>query len=505
MRVGVRDAGDDVNGRFSVKPYPTEAMMPNGIQDRFGMTLSTSSVAAAECLVEGIDRLLSQNHGPELKFQEAIELDESFAMAHGCLAFWYQQRARPDDAKETIVQALALAHRVTRRERQQIEAVGHWVNERGRDSITLIKEHLSEFPRDGLLLRLAHRLYMLGCSGAGSPNFPPEYLALLQSIESRCMDDWAFLAEYAFAHHETGQLEKAMELAQRSLDMNPINAVASHSMTHVHFEQGDATSGEDFLSTWLRGFDAPASSYVHLSWHLALFELALGKYQETLDRYEKYIRPSVVAKSMAALNDSASLMWRLQIYGGTPPPKPWDEVLPLATPAADRPGAAFRDAHAALAFAGSGDHEAMSKMTSRLRKAATGGDSFAREVVLPLVQGIEAFAQENYAESVRLMEPVFPQLVRVGGSHAQREVFEDTILEAYIRAEQFEKAATMLQNRLQQRESVRDTFWLGRVQSGQGQNALAQSSFGRAAKGWESADPDTPELTALNSRLAELN
>ena len=476
--------------------------MRNRIQDRFGMTLSTSSTAAAECLQEGIDRLLSQNHGPELKFQEAIELDEGFAMAHGCLAYWYQQRALPEEARETVIRALALASGVTRRERQQIEAVSHWINGRGRDSISLIKEHLIEFPRDGLLLRLAHRLYMLGCSGAGSPNFPPEYLALLQSVEALCMDDWAFLAEYAFAHHETGQLDKAMELAQRSLEINPTNAVACHSMTHVHFERGDASSGEDFLSDWLRGFDAPASSYVHLSWHLALFELAQGKYQETLDRYEKYIRPSVIAMSMATLNDSASLMWRLQMYCGGPPPKPWEEVLTIAAPAAERTGPAFRDAHAALAFAGSGDYEAMTKMIGRLSKAAEDGDSFAREVVLPLVQGIEAFAQENYTESVRMMEPVFPQLVRVGGSHAQREVFEDTMLEAYIRAEQFEKAEDMLRGRLKRRESVRDTFWLGRVQSGQGQTTVARSSFGQAKKSWEAANPDTPELAALKNQMA---
>ena len=479
--------------------------MPNRMQDRFGMTLSTSSSAAAECLEEGIDSLLSQNHGPELKFQEAIELDEGFAMAHACLAFWYQQRARPVDAKKTVVRAMVLASKITRRERQQIEAIGYWIDGRGQDSIGLIKVHLSEFPRDRILLRLAHRLYMLGCSGAGSPDFPPEYLALLQSVEAHCMDDWAFLAEYAFAHHETNQLDEAMGLAQRSLDMNPTNAVASHSMTHVHFERGDASSGEDFLGAWLRAFVAPASSYVHLSWHLALFELAQGKYQETLDRYEKDIRPSVVAESMAALNDSALLMWRLQIYGGTQPTSSWEEVLPLAAPAADLPGAAFRDAHAALAFAGSGDHEAMTKMTSRLREAVEKGDSFAREVVLPLVQGIEAFAQENYIESVRLLEPVFPQLVRVGGSHAQREVFEDTMVEAYIRAERFEKAEDLLKARLKQRASIRDTFWLGRVQLGQGQTAVAQSSFSRAAKGWETADPDTPELTTLNSQMAVSN
>ena len=233
-------------------------------------------------------------------------------------------------------------------------------------------------------MRLAHRLYMLGCSGAGAPDFPSEYLALLRGVAPHCMNDWAFLAEYAFAHHETGQLDDAMRYAQTSLDINPTNAVACHSMTHVHFEQGDAATGEDFLGGWLLGFDSPASSYVHLSWHLALFELALGKYRETLDRYENFIRPSVVSKAMATLNDSASLMWRLQIYGGVPPAKPWDEVLVLAVPAADRAGAAFRDAHAALAFAGSGEHELMARMIDRLRKIADGGDSFTKDIVLPL-------------------------------------------------------------------------------------------------------------------------
>jgi tetratricopeptide (TPR) repeat protein len=478
--------------------------MPYQIKDRFGMTLSTGSTGAAERWQEGVDRLLSQNHGPDLKFREAIELDEGFAVAHSSMAFWLQQRARPDEARASSQQALSLVSGVTRRERQQIQAIDCWINGKGRDSIALIKEHLGEFHRDGLLMRLAHRLYMLGCSGAGSPDFPPEYLALLQKVERYCNDDWAFLAEYAFAHHETGHLGQAFDLAQRSLDINPTNAVACHSMTHVHFERGDAAGGEDFLGSWLQGFDAPPTSYVHLSWHLALFELAQGKYQETLDRYENYIRPSVIARSMAALNDSSSLMWRLQMYSGNPPPKPWAEVVEIAAPAAERPGAAFRDAHAALAFAGGGNAEAMGKLTSRLRKAAEGGNAFAREVVLPLVLGIDAFGQGNYTEAARLMEPVFPQLVRIGGSHAQREVFEDTMLEAYIRAARFDQAEAMLRRRLAQRESVRDTFWLGRVQRAKGQALEAEGSFNHARRGWQGGNADAPELGSLNRLMSAI-
>ncbi len=99
---------------------------------------------------------------------------------------------------------------------------------------------------------------------------------------------------------------------------------------------------------------------------------------------------------------------------------------------------------------------------------------------------------------MRLIEPVFPQLTRVGGSHAQRLVFEDTLLEAYLRAGQFDKAEYMLNSRLQKRETARDTFWLGRAQAATGRPDAARANFDSAIQQWQGADPDFVELTALN-------
>lgn len=465
--------------------------------DRYGMTISTRNATAAERWQEGLDRLLSQNAAPDVKFNEAIELDDGLALAHGCLAFWHMQRARPEDARASIQEALRLALGITRRERQQLEAVSLWIQGQGRQALACIKEHLAEFPRDALLLRLAHLLYNRGCSIAGVANFPPAYLALLHRLAPYCGDDWAFLAEYAFAHHETGSLDEAMRLAQRSLARHPTNAVATHSITHVYFERGDASGGADFLGSWLQGFDCPASSYVHLSWHLALFELALGQYERAWKRYERDIRPSVAARSLATLADGASFMWRVLIYGGTLPPQPLSEVVALGTPMADKPGVAFQVAHAALALAATADQGALSTMRQRLQRAAARGDRFTQDIVLPLVQGIASFAEGDYATATRLLAPVVPELVRIGGSHAQREVFEDTLLEAYLRAQQFDKAENMLAARLQRRTSVRDTFWLGRVQSGQGRQEQARASFGVAARGWQTGDATSPEITTL--------
>jgi hypothetical protein len=214
----------------------------------------------------------------------------------------------------------------------------------------------------------------------------------------------------------------------------------------------------------------------------------------------------VLASKAPALNDGAALLWRWSLYSGTIPPVPPEEVSALATPAATRPGPAFRDAHAALAFAVASDEVAMGQMIDRLQGLADQGDALAGEVTLPLVRGIHAFAQEAYSEAVQHLEPIFgaphlDQLARIGGSHAQREVFEDTLLEAYLRAEQFDRAEVMLRARLQRRASVRDLFWLSRAEAGSGQPEAAQASLHEVTQRWQDADPGSTERTTL-SRLA---
>ena len=256
------------------------------IKDRYGLPITTGSTLAAERFVEGMDLLLEQNFGPEDKFTEAIEADEGFALAHSALAYMLNLCAQVAEAKESAKRAQSLAASISRRERQQIEAIALFINGQGPRSYALIREHLSDYPGDIIMIRLAQRLFALGCSGAGVAIFPPELLALMKGVESTYGEDWAFLGQFSFAHHETGFLEEARRLAERSLELRPTNAVAAHSEAHVFFEEGDPSSGGDFLGEWLKGFDKRAPYHVHLSWHQALFELAMGRYHRALDLYE---------------------------------------------------------------------------------------------------------------------------------------------------------------------------------------------------------------------------
>ena len=379
-------------------------------KNRNGLTVTTAAPAAADLYQEGLDLVLSQNYGPEEKIRAALAADDGFAMAYAVLAYILHLQMDVPGARQAADQAVTLSAGISQEERQAAQIMHCFTHGKGTAAIGLVHEHLADFPTDTLALRVAQRLYMLGCFGAGVPNFPDHLLAMMHQVAPANGDDWAFLGQYAFAHHETNQPGPAMELATRSLDGNPQNAVACHSVTHSYFEQGNAADGGRWLADWLDGFDRRAAYNVHLSWHLALFELAQGRYGQALDLYETHIRPSVQARNLSNLADAASLMWRLQVYSGAAPGKPWDEVSRMAAPAADTPGAAFRDCHAALAFAGAGDADATQRLVDRLTAQSDQGDDLSREMTLPIAQGAAAFAAGDYEDAARLLGPTYPML-----------------------------------------------------------------------------------------------
>ena len=345
----------------------------NGVKDRYELALTTESQQAADHYVDALDMFIAQTYGVEQEFERAVEADEGLAVAHAALGLLQLYRSAPDEAKKSVAHAKALAVHATKRERQQVEAIGLMVNGRNDKAYRLIQEHLKEFPRDILMVRLASRVLILGCSGAGVANFPEELLAMVKPLASDYGDDWAFLGQYAFAHHETGQFSDALTYAERSLEQRPDNANASHSVAHVFFETGDPDGGSDFLGDWLEGYDRRGPFNVHLSWHQALFQLATGRPENAVSLYEGHIRPTVIKKNFGSLQDAASLMWRMKIYGDGEP-GPWNEVLEIARPAAENPGPAFRDAHAALAFAAGGHTEEMGKLISGLDAMAGEGN-----------------------------------------------------------------------------------------------------------------------------------
>ena len=432
--------------------------MPD-LRDRHGLALTTRSASAAERYIDGLDQQLSLNAGGVEGLTAAVQADPEFAVGHAGLAFaqWYRQDVPA--AKANADRARSLAASTTPREQRHVEIVHAFVNGEAPRALPLIHEHLAEFPRDGLLVHIG----MMIISSNGQVTRKREVFDFLSRLAPTWGDDWWFLGAYAFVHHELDRLDAARRLAERSLEQRPRNAGASHPLAHVFFESNNHADGAGFLRNWIVEYDRAAPFFCHLNWHLALFELNQGNIPKVLELYNAAISPSA-GHARTTLVDSASLLWRYQIYGCQPKVDlPWADICSYVAKAAPQPGMAFLDAHAALAFAAMGDHDAMARLIDGLEALAAAGRPLFAEVLVPLARGIDAFGQGAYEDAIGWLEPLDGQLVRVGGSHAQWEVFEDTLLQAYLRAGRLESAEALLRRRLAQRTSARDVVWLERA------------------------------------------
>ena len=254
--------------------------MSQAISDRYGLPLSTSSPVAAEHYVEAIDAIISQTYGAGRHLGMAVGADDGFALGHATLALASMFGYDPAKAKGHLAETHARAKGLSRREEHQIAIIDTWINGNSPRALEMIREHFLDFPRDIVLLRLAQRLFVAGCSGSGVAHYPPDFYAMMKALASDYGDDWAFQGQFAWATHEVGMLDEGLRLAQRSLELRPTNAVAAHSVAHVFYERADHSSGADFLGDWLKGYDRRIAYHVHLSWHQALFQLGMGRYQQ---------------------------------------------------------------------------------------------------------------------------------------------------------------------------------------------------------------------------------
>ena len=426
--------------------------------DRYGLPVSSSSEVAVERYRTGVDDLFAYSFGADERFAEAVDADPSFALPHAAgalLALFQGDGAR---ARSGIARARELVGQATRRERQHVEALSALIGGDSARGLALVDEHVAEFPRDAVLVNQASSTI-----GFGGRADREEYRqAFLERLAPAYGDDWWFLSALAFTYHETGRLDDSRRLSERSLEQYPGNANASHNVAHVHFETVDNDGGVRFLDEWLAGYDRRAPYHCHLAWHLAMFELHRGNHARALDIYEQDIVGGTNPR--LAVMDGSALLWRFGLFDCPERPLPWARLAEVAKQVA-RPGFVFGDIHAALAYAASGDQVALTALVDSLSALDAKGHPFAGAVAIPLVKGAAAFAAGDYTAALAHLEPVDAETHRMGGSHAQWEIFEETRVICHLKLGHHAEAARLLRRRLARRASPRDAHWLTEAES----------------------------------------
>ena len=154
------------------------------------------------------------------------------------------------------------------------------------------------------------------------------------------------------------------------------------------------------------------------------------------------------------LIDATALLWRLHLRGVDVGDR-WETVADGWAPVAGAGNYAFNDWHAMMAFVGSGRITAQRAVIESLQVVAVTGTgdtaAFARDVGLDAALAVQAFGEARYADAVALLHPLRGNAQRFGGSHAQRDLLDLTLLEAAIRAGQPSLATALATARAAQR------------------------------------------------------
>jgi len=413
------------------------------LRDLYGNPLSSTSRTAVDAYDRGVRGLLGFSADIIDSFRAALEADPEFVLARAALAVSLYLAEKIPEGRAEMDKAAAAAATLPLRERRHVEALALWVAGRANDAIPLIKEILIEHPRDMLLMQRLYYIYFWQGRSAAM-------LELTQSVLHALDADGFMLGYHAFALEENRRFDEALPLAERAIAMNPRDAWAVHAVAHVLYERGENALGVDALPLRIHPCDHLGYFRNHLLWHLALMHLAEGRY----DRVEKLfdgVFGDIPITVGSDLQDSVALAWRLDLYG-RPDPERWKRLGVAARGWLEMPLLLFHDLHVGMALAASGDWAAAEMQLGRLReRGKKSRHPTLPDVVVPLMEGLHAFVRGEHPEAIAKIAPLEERIIEVGGSHAQREVFHDTLLEAALRAGEPERARPLLERRLAKR------------------------------------------------------
>jgi hypothetical protein len=169
---------------------------------------------------------------------------------------------------------------------------------------------------------------------------------------------------------------------------------------------------------------------------MGVFEIAVGKWEAALLRFEKHILP-VAARSDDALTDAPAMLWRLQLAAPRPVSLAWEPVRATAARRLTRPNSPYVELHCLLALAGAGDVDGLDRW---LRRRHVTEDPPAK-LLAQMGIGLRAFAAGDYELSFAVLAAAAPKISALGGSHAQNQLFEHIADLSWNRAQTLTRAA----------------------------------------------------------------
>jgi tetratricopeptide (TPR) repeat protein len=427
--------------------------MANAFTDRWGSAVFAGHRQAVDLLDEAVEQLVSLSGDPAALADEAAARDPQLVLARvlqAYLALYATSASGVERAKDLVGDLDAWSLETGERELLHVLAVQAWADGEWERAASFLERALLHDSRDLLALRVAQDLYFF----LGNQQD-------LRDVVERVLGAWpsdrsghGFVrGMYAFGLEENGDYEAAGEQAREALEENPRDVWAVHAQAHIFEMEGAQRVGVAFLDHSVENW---SSSYfaIHNWWHRALYHLELGEIDEVLALYDGPLRRTR-SKEHLDVDDAASLLWRLHLFGVDV----GDRARALAGDVGvlwDEPVAVFNDWHAVMVAGLAGLPEVCADIIELNRSASAGTNRRAIEAAgLQLLEGFAAFAAGDADRALHRLIDIRPKAHVVGGSHAQRDVIDLTLIAAAAKGGDIPLAEAMLATRVERKPTAK--------------------------------------------------
>ena len=332
-------------------------------------------------------------------------------------------------------------------------AIGAWLAGDWHAAAAILDDLLFTSPTDVLALQVGHQLdFFLG----DTRNLRDRPARVLDSFASDDPRGAAVRGMYAFGLEEAGQYDKAEEFGMSAIAVHPDDVWAIHAVVHTFEMRGVVDRGIRFLRDRVDDWGDGNLFSVHNWWHLSLFELEAGNHAEVLDIYDRRLHHAESAGVPLEMLDASALLWRLKLDEVDSGDRFAALAEAWASRTVDEPWYVFNDLHAAMAFAGAGRFDDAAAVIAKLEagaanRTAASNAMMTSEVGLPATCAVVAFAEDRHDDVVETLAPIRRGLQHFGGSHAQRDVLQRTLLESALRSGRYRFADELVSERLSER------------------------------------------------------
>jgi hypothetical protein len=381
-------------------------------------------------------------------------------------------RARP------FLEAAEAARGANAREAAFIAFLRAWVDGDLPRASALSAAIVAQWPRDLVAVKLNQYLAF----GDGDA---PAMLRIALAAAPACADVPQMHGMLAFAHEQCHRLADAEAAGRRALEMTDREPWAQHALAHVMLTEGRIDEGARFMEAAAPTWSGLNSFMVtHNFWHLALFQLSQGRTDAVLEAYDAQCWAYDRNYSQDQIG-AVSLLARLELAGVDVGDR-WSDIADRIAGRGADVEQPFLSLQYLYGLARAGRPEAEGLMEA-FRRRAREAPAFSREtwaeIALPAAEGIVAFLAGRPTDAVRFLDRALPRLHRIGGSHAQRDLFDQIRLAALTASGKWVEVQQVLEHRrAREPHSVPLNRALARAYEALGLPAQAAEAERRAAE-----------------------